>query len=48
LNTIGRKPNDDKSGNILLWTRKAEEYLIQSGHDFANFYSKVVYLNVVC
>jgi hypothetical protein len=28
--------------------RKAEEYLIQSGHDFANFYSKVVYLNVVC
>lgn len=31
LNTIGRVPEDDKSGNILLWKRKAEEYLIQSG-----------------
>lgn len=31
LNTIGRVEGDDKSGNILLWKRKAEEYLIQSG-----------------
>lgn len=31
LNTIGRKKDDDKSGNILLWKRKAEKYLIESG-----------------
>jgi len=31
LNTIGKIPGDDKSGNILLWKRKAEEYLIKSG-----------------
>lgn len=31
LNTIGRKADDDKSGNILLWKRKAEQYLIESG-----------------
>lgn len=31
LNTIGRVEGDDKSGNILLWKRKAEEYLIKSG-----------------
>lgn len=31
LNTIGRVENDDKSGNILIWKRKAEEYLVNSG-----------------
>jgi len=31
LNTIGRVDGDEKSGNILLWKRKAEEYLISSG-----------------
>jgi len=31
LNSIGKIEGDDKSGNILLWKRKAEEYLIQSG-----------------
>jgi len=31
LNTIGRKESDENSGNILLWKRKAEEYLIKSG-----------------
>lgn len=30
LNTIGRKSDDEKSGNILLWKRKAEKYLIES------------------
>jgi hypothetical protein len=29
LNTIGRKEGDEKSGNILLWKRKAEKFLIQ-------------------
>lgn len=31
LNTIGKIEGDDKSGNILLWKRMAEEYLIKSG-----------------
>ena len=31
LNTIGRVEGDELSGNILLWKRKAEEYLIKSG-----------------
>ena len=31
LNRIGRKDNDENSGNILLWKRKAEKYLIDSG-----------------
>lgn len=31
LNTIGKVEGDDKSGNILLWKRKAEKYLIESG-----------------
>ena len=31
LNTIGRRGNDIDTGNILLWKRKAERYLIQSG-----------------
>jgi len=31
LNTIGRVDDDAQSGNILLWKRKAEEYLINSG-----------------
>ena len=31
LNTIGKVEGDEKSGNILLWKRKAEEYLIASG-----------------
>lgn len=31
LNTIGKREKDEKSGNILLWKRKAEEYLISSG-----------------
>ena len=28
---IGKVEGNDKSGNILLWKRKAEEYLIASG-----------------
>lgn len=32
LNTIGKVDGDEKSGNILIWKRKAEEYLIQSGN----------------
>lgn len=31
LNTIGRVAGNDLSGNILLWKRKAEKYLIESG-----------------
>ena len=31
LNTIGKVEGRDNSGNILLWKRKAEEYLIKSG-----------------
>jgi len=31
LNTIGKIDGDDTSGNILLWKRKAEQYLIKSG-----------------
>eukprot|EP01041_Mallomonas_annulata_P007790 gene7790-15933_t len=31
LNTIGRKEGDENSGNILLWKRKAEQYLTTSG-----------------
>ena len=31
LNTIGKVEGDDLSGNILLWKRKAEQYLISSG-----------------
>eukprot|EP01039_Chlorochromonas_danica_P006171 gene6171-6799_t len=31
LNTIGRVEGDEKSGNILIWKRKAENYLIDSG-----------------
>lgn len=31
LNSIGKKIGDELSGNILLWKRKAEEYLIKSG-----------------
>jgi len=31
LNTIGKIEGDEKSGRILLWKRKAEEYLIASG-----------------
>jgi uncharacterized protein YbjT (DUF2867 family) len=31
LNTIGRRKNDEKSGNILMWKRKAEQYLMSAG-----------------
>lgn len=31
LNSFGRTKDDPKSGRILQWKRKAEEYLIQSG-----------------
>ena len=31
LNSIGKVEDDPKSGNILLWKRKAERYLIASG-----------------
>jgi uncharacterized protein YbjT (DUF2867 family) len=34
LNTIGRVPGNDLSGNILLWKRKAEKYLIESGLNY--------------
>lgn len=30
LNTIGKIAGDELSGNILLWKRKAEEYLIRA------------------
>jgi len=31
LNKLGRKDDDGTAGNILLWKRKAEKYLIDSG-----------------
>lgn len=31
LNTIGKVDTDELSGNILVWKRKAEEYLMKSG-----------------
>jgi len=31
LNTLGRSEDDPAKGNILLWKRKAEKYLIESG-----------------
>jgi len=31
LNTIGKKPDGTGHGDILLWKRKAEKYLIDSG-----------------
>ncbi len=31
MNTIGKVDNDELSGNILVWKRKAEDYLIKSG-----------------
>ena len=31
INTIGKIEGDEKSSRILLWKRKAEEYLIASG-----------------
>ena len=31
LNTFGKRDGDELSGNILLWKRKAEQYLIASG-----------------
>ena len=31
LNMIGKVEGKENSGNILLWKRKAEEYLIESG-----------------
>lgn len=34
LNTIGRVPENELSGNILLWKRKAEKYLIASGMQY--------------
>lgn len=34
LNTIGKKESDEYSGNILLWKRKAEKHLIESGLDY--------------
>ena len=34
LNTIGRVPENELSGNILLWKRKAEQYLIESGMQY--------------
>jgi uncharacterized protein YbjT (DUF2867 family) len=34
LNTIGKREGDEKSGNILIWKRKAEKYLIDSGLDY--------------
>lgn len=34
LNKLGKKVDDDRSGNILVWKRKAEEYLINSGMNY--------------
>lgn len=34
LNSIGKIDGDDKSGNILLWKRKAEMELVSSGMDY--------------
>ncbi len=31
LNTIGKIEGDEKSGNILVWKRKSEKYLMDSG-----------------
>ena len=31
LNSIGKVEGDELSGDILLWKRKAENYLIKSG-----------------
>ena len=39
LNTIGRVEGDDRSGNILLWKRKAEQYLMQSGLGYTIIHS---------
>lgn len=34
LNNLGRDASTGKGGNILLWKRKAEKYLIDSGLDY--------------
>jgi len=31
LNTLGKKKNGEGDGDILIWKRKAEKYLIESG-----------------
>lgn len=41
LNTIGRVKDDEKSGNILLWKRKAEEFLISACMDYSMKYTIV-------
>jgi uncharacterized protein YbjT (DUF2867 family) len=34
LNSVGKKPDGTGHGDILLWKKKAEDYLIQSGLDY--------------
>lgn len=34
LNSVGKKSDGTGDGDILIWKRKAEEYLIQSGLDY--------------
>ena len=34
LNSVGKKPDGSGNGDILLWKRKAEKYLIESGVDY--------------
>jgi uncharacterized protein YbjT (DUF2867 family) len=34
LNSVGKKPDGSGHGDILLWKRKAEKYLIESGLDY--------------
>jgi uncharacterized protein YbjT (DUF2867 family) len=34
INSFGREANSTKGGGILLWKRKAEKYLVDSGMDY--------------
>ena len=34
LNAVGKNPDGSGNGDILLWKRKAERYLVQSGLDY--------------
>jgi uncharacterized protein YbjT (DUF2867 family) len=34
LNSVGKKPDGSGNGDILLWKRKAEKYLVESGLDY--------------
>jgi uncharacterized protein YbjT (DUF2867 family) len=34
LNSVGKRPDGTGNGDILLWKRKAEKYLVESGLDY--------------